>query len=102
MSESLGILRLEGLVYFVHDASRSHQFYVERLDFSYIGNSSLDYEQSTGMTSKVYRAGNCQVTIALTTKKATKVWRTDFSPVIQMVLENWFFKSQISTPHFVY
>ena len=56
MSESLGILRLEGLVYFVHDASRSHQFYVERLDFAHVGNSSLDYEQSTGMTSKVYRA----------------------------------------------
>ena len=72
MSESLGILRLEGLVYFVHDASRSHQFYVERLDFAYIGNSSLDYEQSTGMTSKVYKAGNCQVTIALTTKKGNK------------------------------
>ena len=61
MSESLGILRLEGLVYFVHDASRSHQFYVERLDFAYIGNSSFDYEQSTGKTSKVYKAGNCQV-----------------------------------------
>lgn len=72
MSESLGILRLEGLVYFVHDASRSHQFYVERLDFAHIGNSSLDYEQSTGMTSKVYKAGNCQVTIALATTKGNK------------------------------
>jgi 4-hydroxyphenylpyruvate dioxygenase len=76
--ESLGILRLEGLVYYVHDASRSHKFYVERLDFAHVGNSSEDYEQTTGMTTKVYQAGNCQVTIALAISRGNKSFADRF------------------------
>ena len=72
MKESLGIIGLDRIVYYVHDASRSHQFYVERLDFAHTGTSSSSYEQQTGMTAKVYEAGDCRVTIALPTERGNK------------------------------
>ena len=39
--EPLGILGIEGVHYYVRDLERSRRFYVDRLDFSEIGESSL-------------------------------------------------------------
>ena len=102
MSESLGILRLEGLVYFVHDASRSHQFYVERLDFAHVGNSSLDYEQSTGIHIKSIPSRKLSGNDSPNNNQGQQEFGGSLFTVIQMVLENWCFGLQTSKPHFVF
>ena len=37
--ESLGIVRLEALHYYVHDLARSRRFYTEKFDFAEVGGS---------------------------------------------------------------
>ena len=43
--ESLGIKRLEGIHYYVHDLERSRKFYVDKLDFAETWRSSPELEQ---------------------------------------------------------
>ena len=43
--ESLGIKRLEGIHYYVHDLERSRRFYTGMLDFAETWRSSPELEQ---------------------------------------------------------
>ncbi len=62
--ESLGILRLEALHYYVHDLARSTRFYVDRLDFRETGRSTARTEQDGKQRSKVFEAGACRVVVS--------------------------------------
>ena len=57
----LGIKRLEGIHYYVHDLARSRRFYVDKLDFAETWRSSPETEGAGRQTSACFQAGNAQV-----------------------------------------
>jgi len=57
----LGIKRLEGVHYYVHDLERSRAFYVGKLDFAETWRSSAQLEQQSGQRSACFAAGDIQV-----------------------------------------
>jgi 4-hydroxyphenylpyruvate dioxygenase len=59
---SLGIQKLLGLHYYVHDLERSRRFYVNAMGFSEVGRSSPELERSGHQRSLVFQAGEVVVT----------------------------------------
>ncbi|HEY0481636.1 MAG TPA: VOC family protein [Kofleriaceae bacterium] len=57
----IGIKRLEGIHYYVHDLERSRQFYTGKLDFAETWRSSPELEQRAGQRSACFAAGDVQV-----------------------------------------
>lgn len=55
--EPLGILGIEGVHYYVRDLERSRRFYVDRLDFSEIGESSPALSAAGRQRSVAFQAG---------------------------------------------
>jgi 4-hydroxyphenylpyruvate dioxygenase len=58
---SLGLKRIEALHYYVRDLSRSRRFYVDRMDFAEIGESSPELTAQGRQHSLVFRAGDCTI-----------------------------------------
>ncbi|MGE5185937.1 MAG: 4-hydroxyphenylpyruvate dioxygenase family protein [Acidobacteriota bacterium] len=58
---SLGIKRLEGIHYYVHDLERSRRFYTGKLDFAETWRSSPELEQEGRQSSACFEAGNIRV-----------------------------------------
>ena len=56
--ESLGILGLEGVHYYVRDLSRSAHFYVDRMGFAEIAASSEALSEGGRQRSRAFRAGD--------------------------------------------
>jgi 4-hydroxyphenylpyruvate dioxygenase len=59
--ESLGIKRLEGIHYYVHDLERSRRFYIDKLDFAETWRSSPDLEKAGKQKAACFEAGNVRV-----------------------------------------
>jgi 4-hydroxyphenylpyruvate dioxygenase len=59
--ESLGIKRLEGIHYYVHDLARSRRFYCDLLDFAETWRSGPELEKQTRQTSACFQAGDVLV-----------------------------------------
>src|SRR4051812_13429290 len=59
--ESLGIKRIEGIHYYVHDLERSRQFYCGKLDFTETWRSDPDLEKTGRQKSACFTAGNINV-----------------------------------------
>jgi len=59
--ESLGIKRLEGIHYYVHDLERSHRFYRDKLDFALTWRSSPELERDGRQKSVCFEAGNIRI-----------------------------------------
>jgi 4-hydroxyphenylpyruvate dioxygenase len=59
--DPLGIKRLEGIHYYVHDLDRSRRFYTEKLDFAETWRSSPELEQSGRQKSACFEAGNIRI-----------------------------------------
>jgi 4-hydroxyphenylpyruvate dioxygenase len=59
--ESLGIKRLEGIHYYVHDLGRSRRFYCDLLDFAETWRSGPELEKTTRQTSACFQAGDVLV-----------------------------------------
>ncbi len=59
--ESLGLIRLEGLHYYVHDLERSRRFYRDRLDFAEEAVSGPDLERSGRQRSALFEAGEVRI-----------------------------------------
>ncbi len=57
----LGITRLLGVHYYVHDLERSRSFYLERLAFDEVGRSSPELEREGRQRSLVFQAGQIVV-----------------------------------------
>jgi 4-hydroxyphenylpyruvate dioxygenase len=55
--EPLGILGVEGVHYYVRDLERSRRFYVDRLDFSEIGESGSELTRAGRQRSLAFQAG---------------------------------------------
>ena len=60
-SAPIGLKRLEGIHYYVHDLERSRRFYTGKLDFAETWRSSPELEQRGRQTSACFSAGNVQV-----------------------------------------
>ena len=56
--ESLGILGLDGVHYYVRDLERSTQFYVDRMDFAQIAESGDALSEGGRQRSRAFRAGD--------------------------------------------
>jgi 4-hydroxyphenylpyruvate dioxygenase len=61
MTSPLGIEKLLGLHYYVHDLDRSRRFYVDLMDFEEIGRSAPELEQTGRQRSLVFQAGDVVV-----------------------------------------
>jgi len=59
--ESLGIKRIEGIHYYVHDLERSRQFYCGKLDFAETWRSDPDLEKTGRQKSACFSAGQINV-----------------------------------------
>src|SRR5262249_51443453 len=59
--ESLGIKRIEAIHYYVRNLERSRHFYVDRLDFAEIGESSHELTEAGKQHSLVFAAADCTV-----------------------------------------
>jgi 4-hydroxyphenylpyruvate dioxygenase len=55
--DSLGILGLEGVHYYVRDLERSARFYVDRMDFAEVAESGVTLSEGGRQRSRVFRAG---------------------------------------------
>src|SRR5207237_3913094 len=62
--ESLGIKRLEGIHYYVHDIERSRRFYTGKLDFAETWRSSPELEHEGRQKSACFSAGNVLVVVS--------------------------------------
>ncbi|MCX5742413.1 MAG: VOC family protein [Proteobacteria bacterium] len=60
-SSSIGLKRLEGIHYYVHDLERSRRFYTEKLDFAETWRSSPELEAEGRQRSACFSAGTIQV-----------------------------------------
>ncbi|MBL8623275.1 MAG: VOC family protein [Myxococcales bacterium] len=60
----LGITRLAGLHYYVHDLERSRRFYVDRLDFAETWRSTPDLEARGRQRSAAFTAGDVAVVVS--------------------------------------
>ncbi len=59
--EPIGLVRLEGLHYYVHDLERSRRFYRERLDFAEVAVSGPALEESGRQRSALFEAGEVRI-----------------------------------------
>ena len=73
--ESLGILRLDGLHYYVHDLARSRRFYTERLDFAETAVSSPQLERAGRQRSALFEAGQIRVLCSEPAGEGGRAWR---------------------------
>jgi 4-hydroxyphenylpyruvate dioxygenase len=56
--ESLGIVKIDSVHYYVHDLERSRKLFVDQLDFAEIGGSSPQMEERGRQRSRVFQAGD--------------------------------------------
>jgi 4-hydroxyphenylpyruvate dioxygenase len=75
MVESLGIVRLEALHYYVHDLERSRRFYTEKLDFREVGVSDPAYDAQSKQRSAVFEAGDVRVLVSEPAGEGGRAWR---------------------------
>lgn len=73
--ESLGIRRLETVVYYVHDLERSRRFYVDKLDFAEVARSSAGLTARGREQSVVFEAGDCRVACVEAVGQGGRAWR---------------------------
>ncbi len=72
---SLGIVRLEGIHYYVRDLDRSRQFYCGRLDFAETWRSAPEVVQRGGQQSACFSAGDIHVVCSSPTGKTGRAAR---------------------------
>lgn len=62
--ESLGIVRLEAMHYYVHDLSRSRRFYTEMFDLAEVGGSTSAFDASGKQHSAVFEANDVRLVVS--------------------------------------
>ena len=50
--QSLGLRRIESLLYYVHDLERMRRFFIDKLDFAEIGASGEIFEVEAGRIAR--------------------------------------------------
>jgi 4-hydroxyphenylpyruvate dioxygenase len=64
VSKSVGIKRLEGIHWYVHDLERSRQFYTGKLDFAETWRSSPALDATGRQQSACFSAGNINIVVS--------------------------------------
>ncbi|MFY3742313.1 4-hydroxyphenylpyruvate dioxygenase family protein [Anaeromyxobacter sp. Red801] len=73
--EPLGIVRIEGLHYYVHDLERSRRFYGQKLDFAEVARSTPALEREGRQRSAVFEAGDVRVVCSEPVGQGGRAWR---------------------------
>ncbi len=73
--EPIGIVRLEGLHYYVHDLERSRRFYTQKLDFAETAVSTPELEREGRQRSAVFDAGAVRVVCSQPVGEGGRAWR---------------------------
>ena len=62
--ESFGLKRLDSVHYYVRDIERSRHFYVDKMDFAEIGESTPELDQAGKQHSVLFQAGEAKVLVS--------------------------------------
>lgn len=73
--ESLGIKKIESLLYYVNDLERVRRFFIDKLDFAEVGMSSPELERDGHQKSAVFKAGVVQFVICQPSGEGGRAWR---------------------------
>jgi 4-hydroxyphenylpyruvate dioxygenase len=73
--ESLGIRKIESLLYYVQDLSRVRRFFLDKLDFAEIGVSTPELEREGRQRSAVFKAGAVTLVICEPFGEGGRAWR---------------------------
>ena len=73
--ESLGIIKLEALTYYVNDLDRARTFLVNSLDFAETGRSTSDLTARGKQCSAVFEAGNAVLVVCAPQGEGGRAWR---------------------------
>jgi 4-hydroxyphenylpyruvate dioxygenase len=73
--ESLGIRKIESLLYYVHDLDRVRRFFLDQLDFAEVGVSSPALEAEGRQRSAVFKAGAVTFVICQPIGEGGRAWR---------------------------
>ena len=73
--ESLGIRKIESLLYYVEDLERVRRFFLDKLDFAEVGVSSPELEAEGRQKSAVFQAGTVTFVICQPVGEGGRAWR---------------------------
>jgi 4-hydroxyphenylpyruvate dioxygenase len=73
--EPIGITRLDGLHYYVHDLERSRRFYTEKMDFAETAVSGPELEREGRQRSALFQAGEVKVLVSQPIGEGGRAWR---------------------------
>ena len=73
--ESLGIIKLESVHWYVHDMARTRRFYTELLDFAELGVSSPELTKSGRQESAVFQANDVVLICSAPVGEGGRAWR---------------------------
>ena len=73
--ESLGIIKLESVHWYVHDMARTRRFYTELLDFAELGVSSPELTKSGRQESAVFQANDVTLICSAPVGEGGRAWR---------------------------
>ena len=73
--ESLGIRKIESLLYYVEDLERVRRFFLDKLDFAELGVSSPELEAEGRQKSAVFQAGAVTFVICQPVGEGGRAWR---------------------------
>ncbi len=74
-TESLGILGVEAIHYYVRDLERSRRFYLDRMDFREVGASGGPLTEGGHQRSVVFEAGQCRIVCSSPVGNGGRAWR---------------------------
>lgn len=73
--ESLGIIKLESVHWYVHDMARTRRFYTELLDFAELGVSSPELTKAGRQESAVFQANDVVLVCSAPVGEGGRAWR---------------------------
>jgi 4-hydroxyphenylpyruvate dioxygenase len=73
--ESFGLKKLDSVHYYVKDLERSRHFYIDKLDFAEVGQSTPELEQKSKQRSVLFQAGEAKVLCSTPIGEGGRAWR---------------------------
>ena len=73
--ESFGLKKLDSVHYYVTDLERSRRFYIDRMDFSEVGESTPALDAAGKQHSVLFQAGNAKVLCSAPVGEGGRAWR---------------------------
>ncbi len=71
----IGIRRLEGMHYYVHDLERSRRFYTQKMDFAETAISGPELERDGRQRSALFEAGDVRILCSQPLGEGGRAWR---------------------------